>query len=96
VVPNPYLVRADWDRSTNTRKIQFIHLPSECTVRIYNLVGELVRIVEHDAGEDAEEGGSAEWNLLTEDDQIPASGIYIYHVSTPDGQEKIGKFAIIR
>ncbi|MBN2543894.1 hypothetical protein JXI42_13635 [bacterium] len=94
VVPNPYVIRADWDRSKNTRRIQFTHLPRECTIRIYTLSGELVRTLEHSST--AEGGGVEEWDLRTEDDQIPASGVYIYHISTPKGQEKIGKFGLIR
>ncbi|MBN1755482.1 hypothetical protein JW877_04625 [bacterium] len=94
VVPNPYVIRADWDRSKNTRKIQFTHLPQECTIRIYNLAGDLVRTLEHFAT--IEDGGVEEWDIRTEDDQIPASGVYIYYLSTPGGQEKTGKFSIIR
>ncbi len=94
VVPNPYIIRADWDRSKMTRKIQFTHLPSKCTIRIYNLSGSLIRILEHEST--SETGGVEEWNIRTKDEQIPASGIYIYHISTPDGKEKLGKFALIR
>lgn len=101
VVPNPYIVRADWDLSRDYRKIQFVNLPSKCTIRIYNLAGDLIKIIEHTPTSPGAEyegnlGGTEEWDLLTRNDQLPASGIYIYHISTEDGQEKIGKFAIIR
>ncbi len=94
VVPNPYIVRAMWDKSREHRHIEFTHLPSECTIRIYTLAGDLVRIIKHSAT--AEEGGTAIWDLLTRNNQWAASGIYIYHISTPDGKSKVGKFAIIR
>lgn len=101
VVPNPYIVRADWDRSKDYRKVQFVNLPSECTIRIYNLAGDLIRTIEHTATSSGSSlegnlGGTEEWDLLTKSNQLPASGIYIYHISTEDGCEKIGKFAIIR
>lgn len=94
VVPNPYVIRADWDRSKHTRKIQFTHLPNKCTIRLYNLAGDLIRKLEHTSTD--ESGGVEEWDIRTEDDQIPASGIYIYYISTPNGQKKTGKFALIR
>ncbi|GEM_PF-1394985 len=96
VVPNPYIVRAIWDKSEDYRKIQFTHLPSQCTIRIYNLAGDLIQKIEHSSGDEGKLGGTAEWNILTKHDQIPASGIYIYHISTPSGEEKIGKFAVVR
>lgn len=94
VVPNPYIIRADWDRSDNTRKIQFTHLPSKCTIRIYTLAGILIRKIEHTST--IENGGSEDWDIRTQDDQIPASGVYIYCVSTTDGKKKLGKFALLR
>ncbi len=101
VVPNPYFVRADWDRSKDYRKVQFVNLPSECTIRIYNIAGDLVRTLEHQPTSSGAEysgnlGGTEEWDLLTANNQLPASGIYIYYISTESGQQKIGKFALIR
>ena len=102
IVPNPYIGRADWDRSKDYRKIQFTNLPSECTIRIYTLAGDLIRTIKHTStAADSEYrgnlGGSEDWDLLTRNDQIIASGIYIYHVTAKNSeQEKIGKFAIIR
>ena len=42
VVPNPYIVRAMWDKSKDCRHIEFTHLPNECTIRIYTLAGDIV------------------------------------------------------
>jgi hypothetical protein len=55
VVPNPYLAAETWEeyntRSTGTgeRKIEFINLPKKCIIRIFNVAGELVAKIEHDA-----------------------------------------------
>jgi hypothetical protein len=93
VVPNPYLIMTPFDPSLDLRRgIRFTHLPSECTIRIYTLAGDLIKVIEH---ETTEPDGDEWWNLLTEYDQRPASGIYLYHVETPDGEEKIGKLAVI-
>ena len=93
VVPNPYIVMTPFDRSKLLRKgIRFTHLPSKCTIRIYTLTGDLIAKIEHDSAKD---GGEAIWNLLTQYGMRPASGVYIYHVETPDGKTKIGKFSVI-
>ncbi|MFA6457341.1 MAG: hypothetical protein WCW40_11010 [Bacteroidota bacterium] len=99
VVPNPYIGTAKWETRTlyqsgrGERKIAFIHLPQECTVRIYTMAGVLVKTLTksspiHD--------GSLEWNLVTEDGMDIAFGMYIYHVDAPGIGEHIGKFAVIK
>jgi hypothetical protein len=101
VVPNPYVSAAKWEtlppdippgHGRGERRIDFIHLPRQCTIRIYTIYGDLVQIIEH---EDDLYDGSESWNLLSKDDMEVAYGVYIYHVQSPIG-EKIGKFAIIK
>ncbi|QXD14029.1 hypothetical protein GQ464_011225 [Rhodocaloribacter litoris] len=98
VVPNPYIAAAEWEPRTQIqgrgpRRIQFIHLPERCTIRIFNVRGELVRRLHHEGtGGD----GVAWWDLLTEDGQEVAYGIYLYHVEAPGIGEKVGKFAIVK
>jgi len=53
--------------------------------------GDLVKTIEHNDG-----SGIAAWNQVTDYGQFAKSGIYIYHIETPDGDKAIGKFAIIR
>ncbi len=101
VVPNPYVAAATWEERNpfNTgrgpRSIHFTHLPAACTIRIFNMSGELVATIQHDNTQ-ALRDGSAEWNLLTRDNLSAAYGIYIYHIDAPGVGEKIGKFAIIK
>lgn len=90
VVPNPYFIRNILDRDPNVSHLMFTHLPEKCTIRIYTLAGNLIQKIEHDS-----DSGQETWNVLTLNDQIPASGVYIYHVSSEFG-EKVGRFAIIR
>jgi hypothetical protein len=101
VVPNPYVSAAKWEtlppdippgHGRGERRIDFIHLPRQCTIRIYTIYGDLVQTIEH---EDDLYDGSESWNLLSRDDMEIAYGIYIYHIESPLG-EKIGKFAIIK
>ncbi len=99
VVPNPYIAVAMWEphnpytSGRGPREIHFIHLPAKCTIRIYNLRGELIRKIEHEAPLD---DGTCKWDLLTKDNLEVSYGVYIYHIEAPGIGEKIGKFAIIK
>lgn len=100
VVPNPYVnheYMARWnlepdDTDPTGEKLCFQNLPRDSIVRIYSLGGELVRTLYPDADET---GGDACWNLISRNDQIIVSGVYLYQVDSPVGQ-KIGKLVIIK
>jgi hypothetical protein len=99
VVPNPYVAAATWEPRSpfrtgrGERRIYFINLPPQCTIRIYTVSGYLVERIDH---KDTIENGSEPWNLLSKDGQDIAYGVYIYHVEAPGIGEKIGKFALIK
>ena len=98
VVPNPYTGAASFEPSSNTvgrgeRRIFFIHLPHECTIRIYTMSGKLVQTIEHNS---TIADGQEAWNLVSKDGMDIAYGIYVYHVEAPGIGEKIGRFAIIK
>jgi hypothetical protein len=101
VVPNPYLVRNEWERHPDYRKIKFINLPDKCTIRIFNFAGDLIKTIEHDATKITSSGtvplgsgGDEDWDLLTESGQKPAPGVYLFHVESSIGNQ-VGKFVII-
>ena len=93
VFPNPYYVLTPRDLTKQFRigGIHFMGLPTECTIRIYTISGELIKTI-HVTPEDE---GHVAWELLTNYGTRPASGMYIYHIETPDGKEKTGKIALI-
>ena len=99
VVPNPYVATAIWEPRNNfsngrgERSIHFIHLPKQCTIRIFNVRGELVDTIEHSSSLN---DGTADWDLLTKDNIEVAYGIYIYHIDAPGVGQSTGKFAIIK
>lgn len=101
VVPNPYIATNILELQTQTqlgnaraqRTLMFNHLPAKCTIRIYNIRGELVRTIERNA---AMSDGTEYWELLNRDNQDVAYGVYIYHVEAPGIGEKVGKFAVIK
>ncbi|MDP8206124.1 MAG: hypothetical protein P9L92_05625 [Candidatus Electryonea clarkiae] len=99
VVPNPYVATVAWEPRVSfstgrgQRKIDFIHLPRECTIRIYTLSGFLVKKIDHRA---PEIDGSESWDLVSKDGMDIAYGLYIFHVNAPGVGEKIGKFAVVK
>ncbi len=101
VVPNPYLVRNEWERHRDFRKLKFVNLPPHCNIYIYNLAGDLVKVIRHDdtrpdfGGVPSQYGGDEDWNLLNEAKQKPSPGIYLFHVESDDGRRQTGKFVVI-
>ena len=98
VVPNPYVAGSRFEPrdqivGRGERRVQFINLPSSCTIRIYNLRGELIRTLQHDS---IDGGGATFWDLKTQGGQDLAYGVYVYHVEAPGIGETTGKVAIIK
>lgn len=99
VVPNPYISTNIWEERTisltgrGERRIDFIHLPAACTIRIYTVTGALVKTLYKNS---SPTDGSISWNLVSEDGMDVAYGLYVYHVEAPGIGDKIGKFAIIK
>ncbi len=99
VVPNPYVISNEWQTRFVQRRVKFINLPNRCTIRIFNLNGELVRTLLHQetsaTGVGNNLGGDEWWDVLSENRQLVASGVYIFHVESEVG-EQVGKFVVVR
>ena len=99
VVPNPYMVSATWEPKSlfstgrGARMVEFIHLPKECTIRIYTVRGYLVDTIYH--SKDMSDG-SEFWDLRTKEGRDIAYGLYIFHIDAPGVGETIGKFAVVK
>ena len=99
VVPNPYIVASSWEprhqyqSGRGPRKIDFINLPSVCTIKIFTLSGYLVNTIYHN---EVFENGAESWNLLSSDNLEIAYGVYLYHIDAPGIGEHTGKFAVIK
>jgi hypothetical protein len=97
VVPNPYVAYSFSENPGATssqrgeRNLQFRNLPPECNIRIFTVTGELVHTIRKD-----DTGSIATWDLLSNEGQRIAYGVYIYHVDAPGVGEKIGRFAVIK
>jgi hypothetical protein len=98
VVPNPYVEAASFEPARfavsgrGDRRMEFRGLPQECTIRIYNVAGNLVQTLRHDASD----FGVVAWDLRTKDNLDVAPGLYIFHVSAAGLGTRVGKFAIIK
>jgi len=90
VVPNPYKVRAAWESEPGERRISFTGLSQQCTIRIYNVAGEMIKKIDHTNGSSYEF-----WEVRNNDDQEIAPGLYFFHVLDNKLGEKIGKLVII-
>lgn len=99
--------------SERLRKIYFYNLPSECDITIYTLSGDIVKRMEHSSTQNGSNirwfeqyasdnkqqfaGGEHSWDLITDDDQAIASGLYLFTVKNRNnGNVKTGKFLIIK
>jgi len=89
-VPDPYYVTNALETTANTKQLKFVNLPSQAIIRVYSVSGVLVQVLSHTT-----DGGAATWNLRNRNNQFVASGVYFYHVETPTGQSKVGRFTIV-
>ncbi len=104
VVPNPYYAAASWEFRGSAaaassqvgrgdRRIAFINVPQNATIRIYTVRGDLVHILKHDGGV----SDRIFWDLRSKDQIEIAYGVYVFHVSVPFSDKTFtGKFAVIK
>ena len=91
VAPNPYIGTNEAELTEYETLLGFHHLPKKCNIYIYTLIGNLVDVVYHDS-----ESGSEFWDMTTRTNEAISSGLYVYRVTTEDGQEKTGKFSVMK
>lgn len=88
VYPNP--------TKEQTEKITFANLPQRAKISIWSIDGKLINEIEENDG-----NGGVDFNLIDFSGNRLSSGVYIYRVvqlddTRTEGEEKLGKFAIIR
>ncbi len=101
VAPNPYIFN-DATRSfgmNDPYRMEFRNLPERATIRIYTVMGDLVRTIEHGPDDRGSVFGSVVWDQKSDSGLLVAPGLYVFHVqSRTAGLEnaKTGKLMIIR
>ncbi|MEE9450822.1 MAG: hypothetical protein V3V72_12300, partial [Ignavibacteriaceae bacterium] len=91
VVPDPYIVSNEWETSQFGKKLMFNHLPNECKISIFTVSGDHIVDLYHNDSK-----GFMFWDMRSYNDQFIAYGLYVYVVSIPNGQKKVGKFLVIK
>jgi hypothetical protein len=89
-VPNPYYARSSYELNQFNRIVRFMNLPETCTIRIFNLAGQLVRTLEKTDATTS----ILNWDLQTRNDLPVGSGVYIFHVDAPGVGATTGRLVI--
>ena len=100
VVPNPYIATNLMETAVANpylnqgRRLMFTHIPAKSIIRIYTPSGVLVDKIDVT---NEPSNGIVHWDLLSREGLEVAAGMYIFHVkSNETGDEKVGKFAVIK
>ena len=100
VVPNPYVASNVMEPAVSNqflnqrRRLLFTNIPAQSVISIYTVSGVFVDEINVN---NRPERGSIHWDMLTREGLEIAAGMYIYHVkSSVTGDEKLGKFAVIK
>jgi hypothetical protein len=92
IVPNPYYAYSKYETSKLDNRVKITNLPEECTIRIYNLSGTLVRQYQK-----ADPLTFQDWDLKNNKNVPIAGGVYIIHIDVPDiGQKVLKWFGVMR
>lgn len=102
IVPNPYYASHQLQADPFDNYVTFTNLPPRAKIRIFNLAGDMIAVVDHDY-EGRMDNSSTRWNIKNHANIPVASGMYIAHIEgygldEHGGEVKIGekvlKFAI--
>jgi hypothetical protein len=102
VIPNPYRSKADWEYG-GQRRVTFVGLPSNSTIRIYTVSADHVITLEPEK----QRNDQHDWDLRNEDGEEVAPGVYIWQVEAPtysgesggvvqEGGTKYGRLMVIK
>jgi len=96
IVPNPYNINDPLVRELGTdgRIINFYNMPPVVSIKIFTENGDLVKTIEHDDAVD--ESGYEFWDMITDNQQVISSGIYIAVFQKPSGETSFQKFIVVR
>jgi len=96
IAPNPYNINdpllpgQGW---TDQRGIQFFNLPDEVTIKIFTENGDLVKTIYHKS---SVLSGYEKWDMISRNQQVISSGVYIAVFETPLGTVEFQKFLVVR
>ncbi len=91
VVPNPYYAYSNYETNALDNRIKITNLPETCVVTIYNMSGTKIRQFKKD-----EDKTSVDWDLKNFAGVPIASGVYLIHIKSADGERIIKWFGTMR
>lgn len=88
VFPNPYRVETSWDQTKNARDhfLWFANLPTQCTIRIYTLSGDLVYAYDFDGATYTGANARGIFNPLTDIKSTLSGRMFGWDMITKQGQ----------
>ncbi len=95
VYPNPYFGHNKAEANPLQRFVTFSNLPANATIRVFNLLGDLVTTIHHDDATSFEPTFER-WDLRNDNGLPVASGMYIVHIEVEAVGDRILKVAIIQ
>ena len=100
VVPNPYVATNVMEPAVlnqflnQRRRIMFTNVPAQAVIKIFTISGVLVDEISIN---NSPEKGIVHWDMLTREGLEIAAGMYLFHIEAlATGDQKIGKFAVIK
>lgn len=105
VVPNPYYGFSAYDQNQFNRRVKFTGLPNQCTIRIFNVAGDLIRTINHTGTSNNERSSSGSeftsvevWDLTSDNGIFVSSGMYFLYIDAPGigKSDELIPFAIIQ
>lgn len=90
ITPNPYKTASLYEVSSQTDEVRFTNMPETATIRIFQVGGTLVRTLKKNNPD-----RHFTWDLRTSENLPIASGMYLIHVDTEEG-EQVLKFGVIK
>ena len=100
VVPNPYVATNVMEPAVSNqflnqrRSLMFTNVPAQALIKIFTISGVLVDEI---VINNSPEKGVVHWDMLTREGLEIAAGMYLFHIEAlATGDQKIGKFAVIK
>ena len=100
VVPNPYVATNVMETAVSNqflnqrRSLMFTNVPAQALIKIFTISGILVDEISIN---NSPEKGIVHWDMLTREGLEIAAGMYLFHIEAlATGDQKIGKFAVIK
>jgi flagellar hook assembly protein FlgD len=98
VVPNPYYGFSDYENNSTSNIIKITNLPAKCDITIYSIDGKFIRAYKRNEvySPYKQITEATEWDLKNNKGIPVASGVYLIHVNSPQGERTIKWFGINR